>query len=291
MYAKPQPKKSGSSTRAIRRAASPAVSSPAEISGSVTAATLSRWNSASEVPGLTTSSSASASTSSRSNRRIWRRIARPCHSDPSERPHARPGDAWPRPVEVAHPHAEVGFFHQQPAAGSEPGDHPPERGHPVRDVHEQRAPVHQVERAGGNSSVRTSWRSTSRFGSESSARKPVSRSVAVTRPSGPTCSHSQRATDPRPPPTSRQRAPGARPSRPTLRCVSGSRRSANRSRRRPSWAPVCGNAYSAETSAICLTLIHARAARPAQSSHPWRPWGLAVKAKHEDCYNATNAPR
>jgi hypothetical protein len=35
-----------------------------------------------------------------------------------------------------------------------------------------------------------------------------------------------------------------------------------------------------------------RESRPASAVvRPWRPWGLAVKAKREDCYNATNAPR
>jgi tetratricopeptide (TPR) repeat protein len=62
--AKPHARKSGSSSRAASLAVSASVSTPAEIRGSDIAATLSRQNSESAVPGCMMSSSASAPMSS-----------------------------------------------------------------------------------------------------------------------------------------------------------------------------------------------------------------------------------
>ena len=56
---------------------------------------------------------------------------------------------------------------------------------------------------GGNVSVRMSCRTTSTFGASISVRNPNCRSVAITRPAGPTTSDSHRVIDPRPPPISR----------------------------------------------------------------------------------------
>lgn len=55
----------------------------------------------------------------------------------------------PDVIGVAHPHAEVGVLHQQPATRREPGGHASQRIHALRQLDENRACVDQVERTLG----------------------------------------------------------------------------------------------------------------------------------------------
>jgi len=55
----------------------------------------------------------------------------------------------PERIVISQPHAEVGFLGYQPPAGCQPGRHPPQHGHPARDVHKHRADVHEAERSLG----------------------------------------------------------------------------------------------------------------------------------------------
>ncbi len=81
-------------------------------------------------------------------------------------------------------------------------------------MHEHRSGVDEIERAWRNVPVRTSCRMTSTFEASISVRNPNCRSVAITRPAGPTKSDSHRVIDPRPP--ADLQAPSARADAKTL---------------------------------------------------------------------------
>jgi len=185
------------------------------------------------------SSSASAPTSSRPSWWICRRIARPWLIDRAGTPRASRADATPRPGPGRSAHAEVRLLDQQPAARRQPGHHPPE---------------HAIRPGTCISTARVCTRSNEPAGS----RRCAGHGGAPPDSAAPACPGNPSPGRRRDLPLrhrllahpARDRAPaaadlqaarvGSQPEPPILRIVSGSSRSANRSRRRSSSAPVCG---------------------------------------------------
>src|SRR5262249_49461815 len=100
---------------------------------------------------------------------------------------------------------------EQPTPGPHPGYQPPKGPPRGGGVHQEGTAVEEVVVGASSSSSRMLCRRTSRLGSACPPRKRGLRSVARTRPPDPTRPASQRATEPAPALTSRQRQPGPTP--------------------------------------------------------------------------------